>query len=127
MEEMKLINNKQECKKFIRPVRDVLDLIGSKWKLPIIISLAFGNKRFKELERQLENISPRMLSKELKDLEQNGLVNRAVFNTMPVTVEYSLTEYGQSLDKVIEVMREWGTEHRERIMHKKVEMTTLDS
>ncbi|NRB52030.1 MAG: helix-turn-helix transcriptional regulator [Saprospiraceae bacterium] len=109
----------KECKTYIRPVRDVIDLIGSKWKLPIIIALSFGNQRFKELERQIEGITPRMLSKELKDLEVNGLVNRAVFNTTPVTVEYSLTEYGKSLDSVIEVMREWGTKHRERIMRRK--------
>lgn len=105
-----------ECKTFIRPVRDVIDLIGSKWKLPVVIALSFGNKRFKELERQIEGITPRMLSKELKDLEVNGLVHRAVFNTTPVTVEYSLTEAGKSLDRVIEVMREWGLEHRARLM-----------
>ena len=110
----------KECKIYIRPVRDVIDLIGSKWKLPIIIALSFGNQRFKELERQIEGITPRMLSKELKDLEINGLVNRAVFNTTPVTVEYSLTTYGKSLDSVIEVMREWGTKHRERIMKRKI-------
>ncbi|MEL6653921.1 MAG: helix-turn-helix domain-containing protein [Bacteroidota bacterium] len=113
--------NKQECKVFIRPVRDVIDLIGGKWKLPIIIALSFGNHRFKELERQIEGISPRMLSKELKNLEINGLVNRAVFNTTPVSVEYSLTEYGKSLDQVIEVMRDWGTKHRVRIMSDQVE------
>ncbi|MEL6592814.1 MAG: helix-turn-helix domain-containing protein [Bacteroidota bacterium] len=111
----------KECKVFIRPVRDVIDLIGGKWKLPIIIALSFGNRRFKELERQIEGISPRMLSKELKNLEINGLVNRAVFNTTPVSVEYSLTEYGKSLDQVIEVMRDWGTKHRVRIMSDQVE------
>lgn len=109
-------DNSKECKTYIRPVRDVIDLIGSKWKLPIIIALSFGNKRFKELERQIEGITPRMLSKELKDLEMNQLVNRAVFNTTPVTVEYSLTAYGKSLDEVIEVMRKWGTQHRAKIM-----------
>ena len=56
-----------------------------------------------------------MLSKELKDLEINGLVNRTVFNTTPVAVEYSLTEYGKSLDKVIETIRDWGITHREKI------------
>lgn len=106
----------KECKVFIRPVRDVIDLIGGKWKLPIIIALSFGNQRFKELERQVEGITPRMLSKELKDLQINGLVNRVVFNTTPVTVEYSLTDYGKSLDSVIEVMRDWGTKHRAKQM-----------
>lgn len=111
--------DKNECKVFILPVRDVIDLIGGKWKLPIIISLSFGNSRFNQLERQIEGITPRMLSKELKDLEVNGLIDRTVIPTTPVSVEYNLTEYGKSLDKVIEVMRNWGTEHRSRIMKKK--------
>ena len=106
----------KECKTYIRPVRDVIDLIGGKWKLPIVIALSFGNQRFKELERMIDGITPRMLSKELKDLEVNGLVQRDVYNTMPVTVEYSLTDYGKTLDSVIVVMREWGTEHRHKIM-----------
>lgn len=107
-----------ECKSFILPVRDVIDLIGGKWRLPIIIALSFKIHRFKELERQIEGITPRMLSKELKDLEINGLVNRDVFNTMPVTVQYSLTDYGKSLDKVIETMRDWGLTHRTKIINK---------
>ena len=56
-----------------------------------------------------------MLSKELKELEINGLVDREVFNTMPVSVQYSLTDYGKSLDKVIETMRDWGLTHRNKI------------
>ena len=107
-----------ECKNFILPVRDVIDLIGGKWRLPIIIALSFQNHRFKELERQIEGITPRMLSKGLKDLEMNGLINRDVFNTSPVTVEYSLTDYGKSLDEVIETVREWGLKHRKKIMTK---------
>ena len=105
----------QECSRYIRPVRDVIDLIGGKWKLPIIIALSLNTHRFKQLERQIEGITPRMLSKELKDLEANGLVRREVFDTMPVTVEYSLTDYGRSLDEVIAAMRSWGLKHRERV------------
>ena len=104
-----------ECKKFILPVRDVIDIIGGKWRLPIIIDLSFKIHRFKELERQIEGITPRMLSKELKELEINGLINREVFDSTPVTVEYSLTDYGKSLDKVIETMRDWGLTHRNKI------------
>ncbi|MDN3618912.1 MULTISPECIES: helix-turn-helix domain-containing protein [Polaribacter] len=112
----KEIHTHQECKTFILPVRDVLELIGGKWRLPIIIALSFQNHRFKELERQIVGITPRMLSKELKDLEVNGLVNRTVFDTMPVSVEYSLTDYGKSLDKVIETIRDWGVKHRTKII-----------
>jgi DNA-binding HxlR family transcriptional regulator len=109
------MNTSKECKDFIRPVRDVLDIISGKWKLPILIALSLGVKRFKELERQIEKISPRMLSKELKDLEANKLITRTVQNTVPVTVEYSLTEYGKSLDAVISSIREWGNQHRKKL------------
>ncbi|OJJ17243.1 transcriptional regulator [marine bacterium AO1-C] len=111
----------KECQQFIRPVRDVIELIGGKWKLPVIVALSFGNQRFKQLERLIEGITPRMLSKELKDLEVNGLVNRKVYDTTPVTVEYSLTEYGKSLDELIAVLRKWGLDHRERIMQPSTE------
>ncbi|QWX85593.1 helix-turn-helix transcriptional regulator [Cellulophaga sp. HaHaR_3_176] len=107
-----------ECKTFILPVRDVIDLIGGKWRLPIMTALSFKKHRFKELERQIEGITPRMLSKELKDLEINGLINRDVFDTSPITVEYSLTDYGKSLDNVIETIREWGLTHRKKIINK---------
>lgn len=111
-------NQKQECVEYIRPVRDVLDLINGKWKLPILIALSFGNKRFKELERDVEGITPKMLSKELRDLEVNQLITRTVYDTLPVTVEYGLTEYGKSLDTVIVAMREWGKKHRTKLFLK---------
>lgn len=109
---------KQECVEYIRPVRDVLDLINGKWKLPILIALSFGNKRFKELERDVEGITPRMLSKELRELEANALIVRTVYDSVPVTVEYSLTSYGKTLDDVIVALREWGKKHRHKIFVK---------
>lgn len=105
----------QECKDFIRPVRDVLDIINGKWKLPILIALSFGTKRFKELERDIDGITPRMLSKELRDLEMNKLVIRTVHDSIPVSVEYSLSEYGKTLDGVIDAMRTWGKKHRDEL------------
>jgi DNA-binding HxlR family transcriptional regulator len=110
---------RQECLQFIRPVRDVLDIINGKWKLPIIVALSVSNKRFKELERMLTGITARTLSKELKELEQNELVQRTVCDTSPVTVDYSLTSYGRTLDNVIAEMRTWGLQHRERIFSNK--------
>jgi DNA-binding HxlR family transcriptional regulator len=107
-----------KCLKMIVPVRDALDILSGKWKLPIIISLSFGNKRFRQIANEIPNITDRMLSKELRDLEENQLVKRTVYDTFPVTVEYSMTEYGQSLDKVIDALCEWGTEHRKRIAGK---------
>ena len=110
---------KLQCGAFILPVRDTLDVLSGKWKLPILGALIFGKKRFKEIEREIPQITARMLSKELKDLEMNELVTRTVYATTPVTVEYEVTEYGQSLEKVFMAMREWGEQHRQRIMHKK--------
>jgi DNA-binding HxlR family transcriptional regulator len=105
----------KECQKFIMPVRDVLDLINGKWKLPILIALSFDAKRFKDLEMDITGITPRMLSRELRDLETNKLITRTVCDTMPATVEYALTEYGRSLDTVIASLREWGLKHRSKL------------
>jgi DNA-binding HxlR family transcriptional regulator len=106
----------EACVKAILPVRDALDILNGKWKLQIVISLLFGPKRFKQMTREIPNITDRMLSKELKDLEMNQLVKRTVYNSMPVTVEYSMTKYGRSLEKVIEALRDWGISHRKRII-----------
>ena len=106
------------CVQMILPVRDALDILSGKWKLPIIIALSFGNKRFKELSHEIPNITDKMLSKELRDLEINQLIKRTVYDSVPVTIEYSMTPYGQSLEKVIEELRVWGTQHRKRIIGK---------
>ena len=107
-----------ECKKQLLPVRDSLDILNGKWKLPIIIALSFGRKRFKVIEREVKGITAKMLSKELKDLEMNKLVKRTVYDTKPVTVEYELTEYGKTLDDVIDALRDWGVKHRNKILGK---------
>lgn len=101
---------------FILAVNDAMNVLSGKWKLPIIGTLTYGHKRFKELEREIPKITPRMLSKELKDLEVNGIISRKVYDTMPVTVEYSLTDAGKRLRNVLEAMVEWGLEHRKNVM-----------
>jgi DNA-binding HxlR family transcriptional regulator len=108
-----------ECRKCMLPVQDALNVLSGKWKLPIIVSLWYGDKRFSEVKREVPDITDRMLSKELKELEQNRLVKRVVYDTMPVTIEYSLTVYGKSLETVIEALRLWGTKHRQVILKKK--------
>jgi len=97
-------------------VRDALYVLNGKWKLPLIVSLSEGPKRFKELQRDLTDITPRVLSKELRELEQNEFVTRRVFNTVPVSVIYELTEYSSCLDEIIEALRVFGMHHRERII-----------
>ncbi|MFC0181636.1 DNA-binding transcriptional regulator, HxlR family [Pseudarcicella hirudinis] len=104
-----------ECNKLLVPVRDALDILSGKWKLPIITTLRFGVIRFKELEREIPGITAKMLSKELKELEMNQLVKRTVLDTTPISVTYELTEYGRSLETVILELGKWGKAHRERI------------
>src|SRR5947209_3121842 len=108
----------QTCTKFLMAIRDTMDVLNGKWKVAIIGSLTFGEKRFKELQRDVDGITAKMLSKELKDLEVNKLVKRTVFDTKPVTVEYRLTEHGRSLEKVIEELVRWGSLHRRKIFGK---------
>ncbi len=109
---------KTECTKKILPVKDALEVLSGRWKLPIIISLGFGNKRFKEITKDVHNITDKVLSKELKELEVNKLITRTVYDTFPPTVEYSITEYGRSLHEVVEALNKWGTSHRKKIMGK---------
>ncbi|MEP7127799.1 MAG: helix-turn-helix domain-containing protein [Chitinophagales bacterium] len=108
----------EECTKAIIPVKDALDILSGKWKLPILISLSFGNKRFSAISKQIPGITDRMLSKELRDLEINQLIKRTVYDTFPVTVEYSMTTYGKTLDKIIQELQSWGLKHRKKIIGK---------
>jgi DNA-binding HxlR family transcriptional regulator len=109
-------HDRTTCTNMIIPVRDALDILSGKWKLPIIISLSFGNKRFSQMAKEIPGITDKMLSKELRDLEMNELVKRTVYDSVPVVVEYSMTPYGKSLEKVISELRKWGMQHRKRIM-----------
>ncbi|SNR61027.1 winged helix-turn-helix transcriptional regulator [Lutibacter flavus] len=117
-EEIQLETIKRCSSQYILALNDTLNVINGKWKLPIIGILLYGKKRFKELQREITKITPRMLSKELKDLENNGIVKRTVYDTTPVMVEYELTESGKTFNRVLDTMVEWGIEHRENILHK---------
>ncbi len=104
----------KECVIDIEDLRFILQVLGGKWKLHILTTLYYGKKRFKELERAIIGISPKMLIKELKDLEATGIVSRQTFNTVPITVEYSLTEEGLTLRPIIEQMKEWAKNFKQR-------------
>lgn len=92
----------------IENMKFILNVLGGKWKLHILASLYYGKMRFKELERGITGISPKMLVKELKELEAIGIINRQTFNTVPITVEYSLTEDGLTLKPILEQMMGWA-------------------
>jgi DNA-binding HxlR family transcriptional regulator len=103
MSNEKINNSEKKCS-----LKDVLDIIGGKWAMPIIYHLSKGKMRFKELERSIEGINTRMLVKELKNMELNGIITREVFATVPPTVEYSLTYKGEKLLPSIASLHSWG-------------------
>lgn len=111
-------HHSESCKQARLAIQDTLDVVGGKWKLVLISVLRNGRKKFNELSREA-GISPRILSKELQELELNGLVSRKVCDTRPVTVEYALTEYARSLSDVIMAMHKWGVNHRRKIIRQK--------
>lgn len=104
----------EDCIMRRRAIQDTIEVLNGKWKFPIILTLMYKSYRFKELAREV-GITPRMLSKELKELEMNKLVTRTVYDTKPVTVEYAITPYASSLADVMQSMSDWGKNHREVI------------
>ena len=92
------------------PVETTLLLIGDKWKVLILRDLMPGTKRFGELKKSIGNVSQKVLTAQLRDMEQNGLVHRKVYAEVPPRVEYSLTDLGKSLKPILEALRIWGEE-----------------
>jgi len=110
---MESVKNFKDCPlQYVIHINDTLNVISGKWKLPIIGSVLFGKKRFTEIQRNIPKITPRMLSKELKELELNGMIIRKVYDSTPVTVEYELSKSGKLITGVLDKMIEWGIEHR---------------
>ncbi|SFT47078.1 transcriptional regulator, HxlR family [Pseudovibrio denitrificans] len=93
------------------PVEAALELIGGKWKGVILFHLMEGTQRFGELKKQVGTVTQRMLTKQLRELETDGLVSRKVFAVVPPHVEYSLTPKGETLRPIIMALRDWGAEH----------------
>lgn len=94
------------------PVETTLLMISDKWKVLILRDLLDGTKRFSELRRSVGNVSQKVLTANLRQMERDGLVHREVFPEVPPRVEYSLTETGQTLQPVIEAMKNWGTQYK---------------
>ena len=109
----------QEQRKRMRSVQDSMDVLNGKWKIPIISSICcYGKRRFSDILNDVEGISNRMLSKELKELELNQLIKRTVLDTQPITVQYELTEHGDTLQTIITNLSDWGVVHRKKIVGK---------
>ncbi|ARC32518.1 hypothetical protein IEK_02219 [Bacillus toyonensis] len=103
--------NKYSC-----PVEAMVEVIGGKWKGVILYHLLDGTKRFNELKRLKPNITQRMLTLQLRELEADGIIHREVYREVPPKVEYSLTDLGESLRPMILLMMEWATHNMEKVL-----------
>jgi DNA-binding HxlR family transcriptional regulator len=113
------INSTPVCQVRMQAISDAMSLLSGKWKFHILGTLIEGNTLgFMYLLREINGIGTKMLSKELQDLEMNNLVSRTVMNTKPITVEYSITEYGKSLSSLIDELAKWGGEYRKSVYKK---------
>ena len=97
------------------PVETTLSLIGDKWKVLILRDLMPGTKRFGELKKSIGNVSQKVLTAQLRDMERSGLLTRTVYAEVPPRVEYTLTELGQSLSPILDAMRVWGEDYQASI------------
>lgn len=97
------------------PVETTLTMISDKWKVLIIRDLLTGTKRFGELKKSVTGISQKVLTANLRNMEENGLLTRKVFPEVPPRVEYTLSELGYSLSPVLDAMAQWGTDFKQKI------------
>ncbi|MCM3315343.1 helix-turn-helix transcriptional regulator [Rummeliibacillus sp. G93] len=102
-------------KKYNISVEATLEVIGGKWKCVILCHLTHGKKRTSELKRLMPNITQKMLTQQLRELEEDGVINRIVYNQVPPKVEYELSEYGQSLEGILNSLCLWGESHLTKV------------
>ena len=104
-----------EKKKYNISVEATLEVIGGKWKCVILCHLTHGKKRTSELKRLMPNITQKMLTQQLRELEEDGVINRIVYNQVPPKVEYELSEYGRSLENILNLLCTWGENHLTKV------------
>ena len=107
-------------------VAPVLNRVGDKWSMLIVMVLATGSRRFNELKREIDGISQRMLTRSLRGLERDGLVSRTVTPTIPPRVDYELTELGDSLRAPVKALGDWAIEHIDCIRAAQARYDALD-
>ncbi|TRZ36950.1 transcriptional regulator [Niallia circulans] len=100
-----------EKKKYNISVEATLEVIGGKWKCVILCHLTHGKKRTSELKRLMPNITQKMLTQQLRELEDDGIINRIIYQQIPPKVEYELSEYGESLQSILDALCNWGERH----------------
>ena len=102
------------------PLRDILDRVGDKWSVLVVVLLGEGTRRFSDLRRSVEGISQRMLTHTLRQLERDGLISRTVYPSVPLRVEYALTPLGQTLLEPLAALAQWAGQHREEVLAARV-------
>ncbi|MEC4114276.1 helix-turn-helix domain-containing protein [Myroides pelagicus] len=109
-------NKHIECLHSLLPIRDAIDVISGKWKLQIIVSIWSGNQKFKEIERSIPKLTAKVLTKELKDLEEYKLIKRTVYDESPIRIQYTLEPHAKSLEPLIMALRDFGLKHRKEVL-----------
>jgi len=123
---VKKCNPRDEIEAFACPVAFTVNVIGGKWKSLILFHLMSGTMRFNELRRLIPDITQRMLTLQLRELETDGVIHREIYREVPPKVEYSLTELGSSLTPLVCAMREWGAVHERTILELRRSATCND-
>jgi len=113
-----VLGNPRNQAEEVRALQDTIYVTGGKWKLPIINAICNGNHRFREIERSIPGLTTRMLSRELKEMELNGLIKREEDPDSPQRVQYKSTEYCKSFGYIILEMIKWGKAHWKKIKGK---------
>lgn len=119
MKKQAVFNTTIQCQTQILAIREAMEILSGKWKFHILGTLLLHDKmRFMDLLREIEGIAPKMLSKELQDMEMNRLILRSVINSKPITVEYALTDAGKTLGPLLHELATWGEAYRKTIFSK---------
>ncbi|HEV2659048.1 MAG TPA: helix-turn-helix domain-containing protein [Ktedonobacteraceae bacterium] len=101
------------------PVEATLDVIGGKWKGVVLFHLLPGPQRFSALKRLIPTITQRMLTLQLRELEEDGVIHREIYQQIPPKVEYSLTEFGKTLEPIVLTLLKWGEQYTNQIVERK--------
>ena len=109
------------------PIETTLEVLGGKWKGMVLHRLIFGTLRFNELRRLLPHVTQRMLTRQLRELERDGVIRRRVYAEVPPRVEYSLSEFGLSLKPILLMMGEWGTVYQDKVRKIKMSAPAAES
>ncbi|WDF66095.1 winged helix-turn-helix transcriptional regulator [Flavobacterium sp. KACC 22763] len=104
-----------QCKSEIASIMDAIYMIGGKWRIPIILTLMQGSKRFSEIQKEVHKIASKVLAHELKEMELNGFVEKKTDDQSRAKTEYQLTDYSSSLEPIIKSLRDFGLQHRKKM------------